>query len=162
MNDRLFPDLTESGFRMRKPCPKCGHEAGVITETGAQDVVRCASCNAFCYNAPRTETGKAVRTVATRPGISPKIRARIIVVRAGGKCEICGSGGTEAAPLHVGHIVSRENAVRIGMSDEEIDSDENLAAMCPECNLGLGKETVPARLLARVIMVRLRFGKGIG
>jgi hypothetical protein len=46
------------------------------------------------------------------------------------------------------------------MTDDEVDSEENLCAMCAECNLGLGQETVPARLLARVVMVRIRFGKG--
>jgi ribosomal protein S14 len=147
-------------YQMRAPCKKCGHDIGFVTEQGSQDVVRCISCESYCYCAPRVETGKAVRSVAKRPGINPKLRARILVVRANGKCEICGNAGTEREPLHVSHLVSRENALRLGMTDDEVDSEENLCAMCAECNLGLGQETVPARLLARVVMVRIRFGKG--
>ncbi len=161
MNDNLrISSASDQPYQMRSPCKKCGHDIGFVTEQGSQDVVRCSSCDAYCYCAPRVETGKATRTVAKRPGINPKMRARILVVRANGKCEICGSAGTERDPLHVGHLISRENAFRLGMTESEIDSEENLCAMCAECNLGLGHETVPARLLARVVMVRLRFGKG--
>jgi len=42
-------------YLMRKPC-KCGCVQGYIRRAGEQDVVRCMECNAYQYNAPRSET----------------------------------------------------------------------------------------------------------
>lgn len=56
----------------------------------------------------------------------------------------------------MGHIVSVKNGIDFGLSDAEINSTENLAAMCSQCNLGLGKETVPLRLAVSIQMARLR------
>src|SRR5215831_19006688 len=120
-------------YEMREPCRGCGCEFGTITESGSQDVVRCLDCKRFCYNAPRVETGKAVRTVQTvHAAIKPKLRARILE-RATGRCELCGKGA-EAAPLHVGHLLSVEQGIAGGLTDQEINHESNLAAFCDECN----------------------------
>jgi len=43
---------------MRASC-RCGSSRGIMRRIGGQDTVRCAACDAFQYNAPRSETGTA-------------------------------------------------------------------------------------------------------
>lgn len=145
-----------SPFRMRAPCKDCGSVDGTLTETGAQDVVRCL-CGKFQYNAPRTETGKEVRTVQTvHEAIKPKLRAQVIV-RASCRCELCGKRVTDTTmELHVGHAISVKDGIAQGLTDAEINDPENLMAQCAECNLGLSAEPLPLRLLVNVLMARLR------
>jgi hypothetical protein len=141
-----------TAYLMREPCRDCGCAAGVRRMNGQQDTVRCRDCGRFCYNAPRTETGMKPRTVrTTHEAIKPAQRARIIL-RANGACEAC----HKVAPLHVGHWVSVADGHARGMSDTEINSDENLLALCEECNLGLGRETVPLRLVIAAVVARAK------
>lgn len=121
MNDRLPHPL-------RTPCAQCGGAAGRIKETGSQDCVYCLGCDRFQYNAPRAETGKPVRSVrsARDVDISPGLRAHILFERAGGCCEICHNMGAE---LHVGHLLSVAAGRAEGMSDADLNSADNLAAM---------------------------------
>lgn len=44
-----------ASIRMRSPCAKCGHRAGVVRLTNGQHVVRCAGCAAYAYCAPGSE-----------------------------------------------------------------------------------------------------------
>ena len=151
--DSVNPEPEREPYRMRKPCVSCGSEFGRIRETGAQDCVYCL-CGRFQYNAPRVETGKAVRTVTTvHNGIKPKQRARILVERAGCRCELCGSTKGE---LHVGHLLSVEVGLKQGLTEDELNDDENLAAMCAECNLGIGRNPIPLRLAVALQMARVR------
>jgi 5-methylcytosine-specific restriction endonuclease McrA len=149
-------DGAPSPYKMREPCRGCGHEFGKVTETGAQDVVRCSDCNRFCYNAPRTETGKKVRTVQTvHEAIKPKLRARVIA-GANGRCQLCGKGPESGATMHVAHMVSVKQGLENGMTDAEMNSEANLICACDECNLGLGEETIPLRLALAMIMAKTR------
>lgn len=142
-------------YKMREPCRGCQCELGTITEKGAQDTVHCLDCKRWCYNAPRTETGKKVRTVqTTHEAIKPKQRVRILE-RANGRCELCGKGPDRGIEIHVGHIISVERGHSLGMMDTEINDDENLLCSCAECNLGLGKETIPLRMMMKVLMARV-------
>ncbi len=146
-NPKLIP--------LREPCPKCGAETGYITETGAQDVVRCTECDKFAFNAPRTETGKKVRTVQTvHAAIKPKLRSRILE-RANGRCEVCGKGPESGCSMHVGHVLSVEQGLAQGLTELELNDEENLISLCDECNLGAGKSTVPIRLLMRILWARV-------
>lgn len=141
-------------FAMRVPCKRCGSTEGYITTRNGQDCVFCSVpwCNRFQYNAPKVETGRASRTVTTiHNGIKPKERIRILE-RATGRCEICGAKGN----LHVGHLLSVENGLKSGMTEYDLNSDENLAAMCEECNLGIGKSTVSLRLSVSILRARLK------
>jgi hypothetical protein len=141
-------------MRLRKVC-YCGCPEGYITETGAQDVVRCLDCDKYLYNAPRSETGKDVRSVeTTRAGIKPRKRSRIIE-RATGRCELCGRR-PDSGELHVGHLISVKDGLANGLSDDEINDDSNLCCMCDSCNLGIGSQTVPLRLAVAMVMARLR------
>jgi hypothetical protein len=142
MND-LFP--------LRVPCRHCSGTSGLISQVNGQAVVRCSDCRRFQYNAPKTETGAKPRTVAgTHNGIKPSTRIRIIE-RATGRCELCGSREN----LHVGHILSVLDATAAGLSDYEINSDDNLAAMCEACNLGLSSLSISPRLYVALFRRRL-------
>jgi len=161
MNERIN---TPAPFTMRAPCAGCGGTAGSVKETGSQDVVRCAKCDRFQYNAPRVETGKPIRSVRSSRDIdiSPGLRAEILVVRANGRCEICGVSAGGGVELHVGHLLSVDAGRAHGMSDADLNCPENIAAMCAGCNLGLGNQPVPLRLMVGLVMARakLKMGKG--
>jgi hypothetical protein len=145
-------------FEMRSVCV-CGSKQGRIFERGAQDVVRCAACDKFQYNAPRVETGKAVRSVATVHAAITSKRRAVILMRANCRCELCHRAPTKPSDeLHVGHAVSVKRGIELGLGDDEINHDDNLLAMCAECNLGLGAECVSMRLLVSLLMGRLRKG----
>lgn len=78
-------------------------------------------------------------------------RARILG-RDGNRCQWCRA---EDRPLHVGHIISVEAGLTFGLSDEEINHDENLVAMCDECNLGMGAEPMPLRAAIALLRARI-------
>lgn len=140
---------------MRSLCKGCNDNMGVVAEVNGQDTVRCRTCDRFQYNAPRTETGRAARTVTTvHNGIKPKQRARILM-RALARCEVCGSRDS----LHVGHILSVEVGVEYGLADDMINHDENLLAMCAECNLGQGSEPMPLAVAVSILRARISWAR---
>lgn len=138
------------GYPMRKPC-SCGSELGGVTEKNGQDVVRCLVCDAYQYCAPRGETGREVRHVKTRAGIKPSKRSEILL-RDGNRCVLCRD---EESILHVGHLISVDVGLRIGMTEDEVNDEENLAAMCEPCNLGIGKQPLPLALAIRIVRARI-------
>lgn len=148
----------DGDYQMRAPC-RCGSTTGRIETKSGQDCVYCLGCGKHQYNAPRVETGRAVRTVTTvHNGIKPKQRARILL-RANGSCELCHNGDR---PLHVGHLLSVNDGMKQGLTDLEINSDENLAAMCDECNLGLSDRPVSLRLLLSLLVTRIKVSEAAG
>lgn len=137
---------------MRNPCRYCGSQDGEIQPRGGQNCVFCSGCGRLAYNAPKSETGEATRRVdGLREGISAKKRARILI-RAGGHCEICGSG----ILLHVGHLLSVDEGSALGVAPSIINSDINLAAFCEACNIGLGSDSVSATLFVALLMRHTR------
>jgi 5-methylcytosine-specific restriction endonuclease McrA len=132
---------------MRAPCPRCGGDDGNVATVNGQDTVRCAECNQFCYNAPRSETGREARSLRTRPNIRPSQRARILA-RDNGTCILCHRSGV---PLDVGHLISVHDGYLVGLSDADLSSDDLLAAMCTACNSGLSKRSLPPRWLAAAL-----------
>lgn len=146
--------MISSLFTLRKPCI-CGNNDGKIESRNGQDCVFCSACGKWQYNAPKTETGRATRSIqTTHESISPKLRSKIIS-RANMRCERCGRPASESSlGLHVGHVVSVEHGHRCGLTDAEINSEENLIAECAECNLGHGSEALPVRLLVALVMGR--------
>ena len=149
MTDLTVPEGTEP-YPLRSPC-RCGTEEGYIRERNGQQVVNCALCHRYQYCAPKAETGLPQRSVSNRPALKPSRRARIID-RDGGACVGCHRSGVI---LHVGHFLSVENGRKLGASEEEIWSDENLATMCEECNLGFGKLTPSLKLIYRILQARV-------
>lgn len=143
-------------FQMRQPCQKCGGPFGKVETRNGQACVYCCTpgCGAWVYNAPRVETGERQRSVSTvHQAIKPKTRARVLL-RANGRCEFCGVG-SESAVLHVGHLISVADGLAEGLTDEQLNHQENLCALCEECNLGLGKDSTPLRMLLRITALRL-------
>lgn len=147
--------LPPIAYVMRGPCGKCGCLTGTITERGTQDVVRCSSCATYQYNAPRTETGKAIRSVSTiHDAMKPRTRA-VVIMRANCRCEFCGRSPEQTADLHASHVVSVKRGLEMGLTDEQINDEENMVCLCSACNLGLGQEPIPVRVFARLLMARL-------
>lgn len=143
---------TVEHFPLREPCQRCGNGIGRIEPRSGQDCVFCASCGRFAYNAPRVETGRAPRTVATvHEGIRPKTRWAVLA-RANGRCELCGAIGT----LHVSHLLSVKDGLDNGFTEQQLNTAENLAAFCEECNLGQGRTSVPPVLWLALMRKRLR------
>ena len=145
-------------MEMRKPCIQCGSTNGRIETKSSQDCVYC-ECGRFQYNAPKTETGREVRSVSTtHAAIKPKQRSRIIE-RANLRCERCGKpASSTASGLHTGHILSVDEGHKQGLADDIINSDDNLIAECDECNLGHGKGVLPVRFLIALLMARSNNG----
>lgn len=140
---------------LRKPCSSCGSSTGSIKTKNGQDVVRC-ECGRFQYNAPKTETGRKPRTVSSvHEAIKPKQRMRIIQ-RASGRCELQFADCTQCN-IHVGHMISVASGIERGMTEQEINDDENLCAMCDRCNLGLGDEPFSLRLAVNIVLSRIKY-----
>jgi hypothetical protein len=139
---------------MRAECRfGCGTTEGVVREVNGQDVVRCARRGKAQYNAPRVETGRAVRTLATRPTITPSQRSRVFEAHDH-RCIVCGKGASDGVRLDLAHLISREDAAAHGFLDELIDSEWNLAPMCAECNSGQGRRTFPIALVYRTLLIK--------
>ncbi len=137
-------------FPLRRMCSYCGSLEGRIETRNGQDCVYCCDCNRFQYNAPKTETGRKERTVSTvHEGITTGQRARILE-RATGRCELCGA----KTNLHIGHLLSVVDGMKEGLTEQVLNSDENLAAMCDACNLGMGRKTVSLRLATAILKAR--------
>lgn len=142
-----------SAYPLRQPCRHCGCARGRIEARGGQDCVFCLDCDKFLYNAPRTETGKEQRTVTTiHNGIKPKQRTRILT-RANFRCEFCGAADRI---LHVDHLIPVKVGLEEGLTDEQINSDDNLAASCEECNLGRAGDLLPLRSIVAIYLRRLK------
>lgn len=140
---------------MRRSCI-CGALTGRVEERNGQDCVFCGECGRYQYNAPRTETGREQRSLRSRPSIPPSKRARILE-RDNYTCVLCHHVDV---PLSVGHLISVESGQDLGLADVDLYDDENLAAMCAECNSGQSKTPVSLRFLAYVLQARLAFQRG--
>ncbi len=108
------------------------------------------------YNAPRTETGRPRRSMRSRPEIRPSQRRRILE-RDSSTCVRCHRSDR---PLHVAHIISVDDGKKQGLSQSDLFDDENLVAMCEECNAGQGAETLSVPFLAMVLRVRIARRRG--
>lgn len=140
----------EGMLSLRKAC-ECGSDAGEVENRNGQWCVLCAQCGRYQYCASKVELGIETRSVSSsRSSIKPKQRFKILE-RANGACEVC---HRHEGVLHVGHLLSVADGTRLGLSESLINCDENLIAMCEECNLGAGKQTLPLRLVAAILHAR--------
>lgn len=144
--------MSDPTLTLRAACP-CGGTTGRIVTRSGQDVVYCNDCDRYQYNAPRLETGRAQRSLASRPGITVSQRARVLAVHDYA-CVSCGRRPPDIE-LQLAHIISREIAAKYEMLDALIDSEWNLAPMCAECNSGDAFVSEPSvRLMYRVLMIK--------
>jgi len=151
---RPLIELVEHRCTPGGKCPQCGSVKAFVTETSGQNVVRCNGCEKHLYNASRTSLGEKPRTLATtHAAIKPKQRMRIIE-RASGRCETCGSRSL----VQVGHIVSVADGHKLNLTDDIINSDENLICQCAECNSGQGGGTMPLRMYCAILKARVANG----
>lgn len=138
--------------RMRAPCRSCGATAKRIEwNRNGQDVVRCSTCDAYAYCAPRSETGRPQRTVQTRLDLRPRQRARIFS-RDLARCVLCTAD--RSTRIDVGHLLSVKDGRALGVSHDWLAADDNLAVMCAECNDWLGANSLAPVLIARVLRAR--------
>jgi hypothetical protein len=70
-----------------------------------------------------------------------------------------GVGGNGLDAYLSGHLISLHGGHTLGLSDAELASDDNLAAMCVACNSGLFSESLPPRLLAAALWARANGGR---
>lgn len=140
-------------YESRADCPDCGTRDAALIPRNGQNTVRCARCGRLLYNAPKTETGEVPRTALTlRQDIKASQQARILD-RDHARCVLCGRGDV---PLSIGHLLSVQDGLRLGATAEELQSDENLAAMCEACNLGLSSRSVSPATYARIMLHLIR------
>lgn len=139
---------------LRTPCKGCGGTAGVIEPRNGQDCVFCVWCSTYQYNAPRTETGREVRKL-TRGPLKTKLKTAVWI-RAGRRCELCGTPVEATNGLAIDHMLSVEDGKALGLSEAQLNNIENLAAMCEECNSGKGRTTLPLWLVVNILKARTR------
>ena len=140
---------TTNPYRMRAPCPQCLCGYGRLETRNGQDCVFCEACGQFCYNAPKVETGKAIRNVTSIHAVlSARQRARILL-RAGKLCELCGSALSTGG--QVDHILPVKIGLENGLTEVELNSDYNLMALCDACNLGKGTLVPSPQVYTRIL-----------
>lgn len=143
--------LESHDYIARDPCPDCHTVKAVLIPQGQHSGVYCVRCRRWLYWAPKHETGEAPRTVATlRKGLKPSQQARILE-RDLGRCVMCGTREN----LHIAHFLSVKDGIALGVPDEVLESDENKAAMCEACNLGLQGHSVSARFYVSLLAALL-------
>lgn len=132
---------------LRNMC-ECGSVTGELRPNNGSNDVYCIVCKKYCFCARKDELDSTVEPRNDRiKKFKPKQKARILL-RDSGRCILC---GTNEDVLHIGHLISVKDGPQLGLSDDDLWSDENLATMCSECNLGLGADSVTARLIAALV-----------
>lgn len=148
-----------AAYTMREPCKWClkdgfTHTEGYVKSSGGQDVVRCSRCGRQCYNAPKTETGKAVRHIRSRVDLKPGQRERILE-RDNGFCLMCGRSASQGSIMHIGHMFSVADCIADGYGPEVYNDDDNLYSSCEECNLEQGARSLAPQVVCRLIAARI-------
>jgi hypothetical protein len=126
-------------YPLREKCRYCGATMGTILVVNGQDTVRCGGCGRGLYNAPKTETGRALRTL-TREEVPPGV-AYVVKERAHFRCEFCGKGPMEAV-LDVDHLISVHDVQAMGIVVRFANHIDNLAFLCNICNSGKGRKSI--------------------
>ena len=147
---------TTERIEMRDQCKRCGCPHGDVETRGGQDCVHCANCSFFCYNRPRSESGRDVRSTRTNAGIRPKVKARVLATH-GHQCVSCGrSPALHGVVLDIDHLIPLALAERHGMLDDLTRSEVNMAPVCAECNRGKQDDLdgVSIQLIYRVLKLK--------
>lgn len=88
--------------------------------------------------------------------IKPAQRVRILM--RDGRCVLCGS----RRKLHVAHIITVPLGLKHGLTETELNDDENLCVHCEECELaaGAGYPPIPFWIVLPILRLRLRKNRG--
>jgi 5-methylcytosine-specific restriction endonuclease McrA len=133
---------------LRQPCRFCGCTTGCREVRGRQNCIFCDKCGRHAYNAPKTETGDAPRTVETvRRRIKPGQQARMLG-RDHGRCVLCGRRDQH---LVIGHVLSIDEGRTLGATGDLLYDDANLITLCEACNLGQGKRSPSPGTYAAIV-----------
>jgi hypothetical protein len=126
---------------------------GYVRTANGKEVMLCSRCGR-----PQFVVERGARTVTTvHNGIKPTQRARIL--QRDGRCVMCSSKQN----LQVGHLLSVADGLAQGLTEAEINHDANLAAMCAECNAGVGPRSVYPWIAIPIIRAYMRrLGGGTG
>lgn len=138
-----------------RDCKKCGSPLLWIEPVGGNLTLRCIQCNAFNDNISKEDAGIRERSHKSVHDAIPDRVKNAVRVRAGCKCELCGKLAADSA-LHTAHLVSVDDGLRFGIPTHILNSEENLACFCEQCNQEMGTETVPLRLAVIILAVRTR------
>ncbi len=141
-------EIDDGIFVLRTPCA-CGCLTGRVHRNG-HATVRCTDCGSYAYNAPKKWTSREPRSVETVRRALKQSTKSAVLLRSTGRCELCGT----KSPLQVAHVLAISIGLRLGLSDEDINHDHNLAALCEPCNSGLSDTPVPLRLLVALLKGR--------
>ena len=151
-NEPRFP-LPDGLRKTHSPCRKCGGTEGFYVMHGPNAVVFCNCGASALYCAGRSEIGLAPRSKrGNHPSFSSATRSRILE-RDRWTCQECG-GRPPDVMLEVGHLVSNSEGKAMGMSDGELYADDNLYAVCQECNAGRSTRSVPGVMVLRLMRAR--------
>ena len=158
--------------RLDPPCP-CGGELGWIENVDGPLVLYCNDCGE-----PLASPGdKGLQELAEGSGIlaglaqqplfefpaDPTLPSRTsrraipvrlrteVLMRANFRCEWC---LTSTAGLQIGHILSVRDGHALGVPAELLNSFDNLMVQCEDCNQGLGGESMPTWIVARILHAR--------
>lgn len=137
---------------------RCGNRTVNVTEKGGQFPGHCTACGSYVYSVPRHELGLGPRKPrsSSPETIDATQRARILL-RDRGICQLC---RTVEGPLHIGHLVSladwKSRYPGAQGMEQLIGSDENLAVMCEDCNLAIGRTSVSPVMVASLHLTWLR------
>lgn len=134
-------------------CTECQFGYGVARPSNGQDSIYCVRCNKWTsWCRPKDASGLPRRSLR-RDGATPGVRARVLE-RAARRCEWCGSPESEQDVLHVAHFVSVADGRDAGLSDDLINSEENLFGACEACNVGAGRRTAHVRMFVAILRAR--------
>ncbi len=142
------------------PCKACGSNDGILYPHGQHMRLDCAQCGAYVKFVRLADLGMATRTVRTRADIKPSTRARILE-RDNYACSGCGAKATAVFPLHVGHMLSVEDATAlradgVDVRDDDLDSDFNYVTTCSECNSGQEGRSLLLRTAYFILRANIR------
>ncbi len=143
-------------FPLPLPCKKCGADVGdpgLLTTRGGQDICECARCGQYNKAVPKTETGRAVRTLRSNLTIPPSQRHRVMQ-SYGNRCVACGRGPADGIRLEIDHVIPVLVGRAQGLTDAQLNHDDNLVPLCAEDNNGKNYE--PMRLGFAIALFRAR------
>lgn len=144
--------LAHEVYQLDLPCG-CGASLAIARPNGPHWEARCGTCDRHLKFVSKAELGiKPITAKVIHEGITKGQRLRLLL-RANCRCELCGAR-IEEGNFHASHIVPVEYGVKQGLSPSEVNSDENLMALCAPCNQGMSKMVLPLRTMVMVLFAR--------
>jgi hypothetical protein len=119
-----------------------------------QNRAYCTYCGQYRLNVDQLTTGQRVEDGAALHAAVPPKRKAYVFLRAGGRCELCGTRPEAGAPLHCGHLVGVKEGQAAQIPRALLNDCMNLVALCQRCNLGLGARSFPPVVIASLLVHR--------